>query len=81
MNLSKQRMATRHKPDSGREMNSHQRAALITLFLWQGSQLSTKDIARLCGMTTQGAGKMMAILSATLPIIVTDGLWGWMEKE
>lgn len=67
--------------DNRREMNSHQRGALIILFLWQGSHLSTRDVARLCHMTTQGASKMMGILSASMPITQQDGLWMWMEKE
>lgn len=66
--------------DNRREFNSHQRAAWITLFLWQGSRLSNKDIARLVNITTQGAGKMMAILSATLPIVFEDGKWQWMQE-
>lgn len=64
-----------------RELNSHQRGATVALFLWQGAALSNGDVARLCGMTPQGAGKMMAILSATLPIVHEGGLWRWMTKE
>lgn len=67
--------------NSGPEWNAHQRGGWVTLWLWQGSRFTTKDIARLCGMTTQGAGKMMTILSAALPITVVEGKWQWMEKE
>lgn len=64
-----------------RELNSHQKGGVITLWLWQGSRLSNKDIARLTGMTPQGAGKMMGILSAVLPIDNIDGHWQWMSRE
>ena len=64
-----------------REMNSHQRGAMIALFLWQGAKLSSKDVARLCVMSRQGAEKMMGILSAALPIVSQDGLWQWMIKD
>ena len=67
--------------DQRRDWNAHQRAAWITLWLWQGSRLTTRDVARLCRMTTQGAGKMMTILSASLPIVQVDGRWQWMSKE
>lgn len=67
-----------HAPNS-REWNSHQRAAWVTLWLWKGSRLTNKDIGRLLNMTPQGAGKMMAILSATLPIVFEDGVWRWMQ--
>lgn len=66
--------------DSRRDWNSHQRGGWVTLWLWQGSKLTDRDIARLTGMTTQGAGKMMAILSAALPIDKINGLWQWIEK-
>lgn len=67
--------------EGGPDWNAHQRGGWVTLWLWQGSRLSTRDIARLTGMTPQGAGKMMTILSAALPIIHSDGVWVWMEKE
>jgi len=65
----------------GRDLNAHQRGGFVVLWLWQGARLSNKDIARLCCMTTQGAGKMMATLSAALPIVHQNGQWQWMERE
>lgn len=67
--------------DNRREWNAHQRGALIALFLWQGAKLSSKDVARLCVMSRQGAEKMMGILSGALPIVIEDGLWQWMVKD
>ncbi len=80
MNLTKQRMATRHRA-SVPDWNSHQRAGWVTLWLWQGSKLSDSDIARLCGMSRQGAVKMMTILEAALPIVKADSKWQWMEPS
>jgi len=65
----------------GRDLNAHQRAGMVILWLYLGARLSNKDVARLCYMTPQGAGKMMATLSAALPIIHHEGEWQWMEKE
>jgi len=62
-------------------MNAHQRAALMALFLWQGSRLTNADVARLCGMTRRGAAYMMETLSASLPIRQSEGKWHWMAKD
>jgi len=67
--------------DSRQDWNAHQRGGFITLMLWQGAKLSSKDVARLCYMSRQGAEKMMGILSGALPIVCADGLWQWMVKD
>ena len=67
--------------DGRQDWNAHQRGGFITLMLWQGAKLSSKDVARLCAMSRQGAEKMMAILSAALPIVMHDSLWQWMSKD
>lgn len=67
--------------DARQEWNAHQRGGFITLMLWQGAKLSSKDVARLCVMSRQGAEKMMGILSAALPIVIEGGLWQWMKKD
>lgn len=67
--------------DRRREWGAHSRGGWVTLWLWQGSRLSNRDVARLTGMTPQGAGHMMRVLSAALPIVHIDGVWVWMEKE
>lgn len=67
--------------DERRDWNAHQRGGWVTLWLWQGSKLSDRDIARLCGMTRQGAMKMMTILEAALPITKIDGMWQWVERD
>ena len=67
--------------DSRQDWNAHQRGGFITLMLWQGAKLSSKEVARLCVMSRQGAEKMMVILSAALPIDIQDGKWQWMVKD
>lgn len=69
------------RTEGGPDWNAHQRGGWVALWLWQGSRLTTKDVARLCNMTPQGAGKMMAILSAALPITVVEGKWQWIERD
>lgn len=63
------------------EWNSHQRGGWAILWLWQGSKLSNRDVARLTGMTRYGAQKMMETLSQSFPIVKIDGKWEWMEKD
>ena len=67
--------------EGGPDWNSHQRGAWIALWLWQGARLSDVDIARLCGMSRQGAIKVMEILAAALPIVKVAGKWQWMSKD
>lgn len=74
-------MAHEVQDERRREWNAHIRGGWVILFLWQGSKLSTRDIARLVGVTPQMAGRMMAILSAEFPLVCQDHLWQWMEKS
>jgi hypothetical protein len=67
--------------DGRQDWNSHQRGGFVTLLLWQGAKLSSKEVARLCVMSRQGAEKMMTILSAALPIVTVDGKWQWIVKD
>lgn len=61
--------------------NSHIRAGWVVLWLWQGSKLSTRDIARLTGIGRRAAHYMMVNLSAAFPIVFADGQWQWMERD
>jgi len=68
--------------DAGRrEWNAHAKGGWVILFLWQGSRMTTQDIAKLCGMSKQGAQKMMVILEASFPITQDAGKWQWFGKE
>lgn len=61
--------------------NAHVRGGWVTLWLWQGSRLSTRDVARLCGISIPAAHRMMVILCAHFPITREDALWQWIERE
>ena len=69
------------RTESTRDWNSHQRGGWVTLWLWQGGKLSDNDIARLCGISRQGATKMMGILEAAFPIVKVAGKWQWIEPR
>ena len=64
-----------------REWNAHVKGGWVALFLWQGSRLTTLEIARLCGMTKQGAQKMMVNMEADMQITLVDGKWQWISKD
>jgi hypothetical protein len=63
-----------------RQWTAHQKAGQITVFLVQGSKMTTMEIARLTGMTFMGAKYMMEMLSMVLPIEHVDSQWRWMQK-
>jgi len=64
-----------------KELNSHQKAGLITVLLMGGSEITTDGIARIVGLTWDGAEYMMNMLSAVLPILKIDGKWRWLEDK
>ena len=66
--------------NQNREYNAHQKAGLITLLLVGGSRITTDGIARITGLTWDGAEYMMNMLSAVIPIDKIDGKWQWMDK-
>lgn len=68
----------RHKE---RQFTAHQKAGQITVFLVQGSQLSTVEIAQITGMTYMGAKYMLEMLSLVLPIEYSEKRWRWMARE
>lgn len=64
-----------------RELNAHQKAGLITMLLQQGNRLTTDGVARLTGLSWDGADYMMEALGGVLPIVRINGLWQWMSKD
>ena len=64
-----------------REWNAHQRAGQVTYWLVQGRKLSTAEIARLTGLSWDGAKFMMEMLSGLLPIVYADDKWQWLENS
>lgn len=64
-----------------REWNAHQRAGQVTFWLVQGRKMSTAEIARLTGLSWDGAKFMMEMLSGLLPIVFIDDRWQWFEDS
>jgi hypothetical protein len=63
-----------------REWTPIRRRGWVLLWLWQGSKLSERDVARMTELTKQGANQMMLDLAADFPLVKIDGKWQWMEK-
>ncbi len=57
------------------EMTAQQRAARITWWLAHGESITTADVARLSGLSWDGAYKMMCNLSGAIPIYCDKGTW------
>ena len=64
-----------------REYNAHQKAGLITILLKGGSKMTTEGIARITGLSRDGAEYMMDMLSVVLPIVKIDCKWQWMDDD
>lgn len=58
------------------EMVVTQRAALVGFRIAEGEEFTTSQIAEMCGLTVEGAKKMMEKASAVVPIYDDeDGVW------
>jgi len=58
------------------EYQPQQRAALVAWWLAHGEGLRTTDVARLTGLSREGAYHLLVALSEVLPIY-QDGHWIW----
>jgi hypothetical protein len=67
--------------ENQREWNAHQRAGQVTYWLVKGRKMSTAEIARLTGLSWDGAKFMMEMLSGLLPIVYSDDKWHWLENS
>lgn len=67
--------------DRRREWGATTRGGWIILFLWQGSRFSTKEVAKLTGLTRRGAQRMMNVLELDFPIRQIEGKWQWVLKD
>lgn len=63
------------------DWNSHVRGGWVAIWLWTGSKLSTRDIARLCGVSVPTAHRMMVILECKMPITKVGMYWQWISPE
>ncbi|NLX42133.1 MAG: hypothetical protein GXY79_01490 [Chloroflexi bacterium] len=60
-------------------MTSQERAALAVVWLNDGAQLTTAELAERLGMTWGGAWRLMHRLARVLPIDQEDGRWFRVE--
>lgn len=63
------------------EMNAHQRAGSVSIWLYKGAKLPTEVVAQLTGLSWDGAEYMMNMLSGKLPITKIQGLWQWTGRK
>ena len=62
------------EPENG-NYSAQERAALVTWEILRGDELTTAEIARRCGMSYQGAEKLMTHVSRVVPVYVEGGFW------
>lgn len=58
-----------------------ERSAMIVFFLMQGSRLSTAEIARLTGLTPQGAWNMLQKICRVVPLYQEGGVWIFRDEK
>ncbi len=58
-----------------------ERAARITDLLNEGKRLRTAEIAAVCGMTRQGAYRLMEGVSAVVPVLLYRGEWQRLPRQ
>jgi hypothetical protein len=63
------------------EYTPQQRAALVTLWLLQHSEVATTDVADRLGITWHGAQYILGGLASVLPIYKDNGKWRLLEME
>ena len=54
---------------------STERAAVIMLHLSAGARLTTVEVAQLCGITRQGAYRLLDTMSRVCPLLLDGGAW------
>lgn len=64
------------------DLTSRQRAALVACNLQAGERMTTRDIARITGLTPMGAYYLINDLCCVLPLYQDDetGVWTWIDK-
>jgi hypothetical protein len=58
-----------------------ERSAYITDRLNAGERLRTAEIAAVCGMTRQGAYRLMEGVSAVVPVLLYRGEWQRLPRQ
>lgn len=64
------------------EWTAHMRAATAVFWLLSGSRLTTAEVARLTGLSWDGAKYMLVNMSIVVPIAEDDsGKWFWLRDK
>ena len=58
-----------------------ERAGLVTDVLNGGAVLSTREIANMCGISRQGAYRLMDGLSNVVPLLLYQGKWRRLSRQ
>ena len=58
-----------------------ERATLVALRLAAGERLRTADVAALCGLTRQGAYRLLEGMSRAGPLLLDNGEWQLLKEE
>jgi len=54
---------------------STERAAVVMLHLTAGVRLTTLEVAQLCGISRQGAYRLLDTMSRVCPLLLDGGAW------
>lgn len=66
--------------ESDDELTAQQRAALVTVRLMRGEQLTNQQVARMCGYVERhSAYYLMMRLARVLPLTFSSGVWFLIE--
>ena len=52
-----------------------ERATVIMAYLTAGERLTTTEVAQLCGITRQGAYRLLDTMSRVCPLLLDGGQW------
>jgi DNA-binding IclR family transcriptional regulator len=52
-----------------------ERATVVMAHLYAGRRLTTADVAQICGITRQGAYRLLDTMSRVCPLLLDGGEW------
>lgn len=66
--------------DEDDEMVTTERVGVVVWLLARGHTFTTAEVAKISGLTTQGAWLMLSKLSRKLPLVQIGAYWRLLEK-
>jgi len=64
-----------------RPRTATERAAYITDAFNAGERLRTADVAERCGVTRQGAYRLLDAISGVVPLLLVGGVWQRLPRQ